>query len=174
MIEKQIKLISCNNIEIILNLINTSIKENKYSILKNENTDNINILFQIKNAFDNTDIPLNISLNKITNEVELIKRNMKDLINEVNMLKKENQELTNEVKILKEKINNNNFVLLVPGEHSQWDKKCPYCNSLDLKKKFALWCESGVSGTYAKYYLHHFCNNCKKRFFAPDNDQWKD
>ena len=84
-------MVSCNNIEIILNLINTSIKENKYSIIKDENKDILNILFQLKNAFDNTDIPLNISLNKITDGVEIITKNMKDLTNEVKILKKENE-----------------------------------------------------------------------------------
>ena len=161
-------MVSCNNIKIILNLINTSIKENKYSIIKDENKDILNILFQLKNAFDNTDIPLNISLNKITDGVEIITKNMKDLTNEVKILKKENEKLLNEVKALKEKINN--VVLLVPGEHSQWDKKCPYCNSSNITKEFSLWCESwhsGVSGKYAKYYLHHFCNTCKKNIFCP-------
>ena len=175
LVERQIKLASCNNIEIIQDLINNSIKENKYSILKNANQEFLNILFQLKNAFDNSDIPLNVSLNKITNSDELIKKNMKDLNDEVKILRKENEELANEVKALKEKINN--VVLFVPGEHSQWDKKCPYCNSSDIKKKFALWCaswHSGVSGNYAKYYLHHFCNTCKKRFFAPDNGGWTD
>ena len=168
-------MVSCNNVEIILNLINTSIKENKYSILKDENKDILNISFQLKNAFDNSDIPLNISLKKIINSDELIKKNMKDLTNEVKMLRKENEELNNEVKALKEKIKN--VVLFVPGEHSQWDKKCPYCNSNDIKKKFGFWCQSwhsGLSGNYIKYYLHHFCNTCQKRFFAPDNGDWKD
>ena len=48
------------------------------------------------------------------------------------MLKKENEQLTNEIKVLKEKLNN--VVLSVPGEHTQWDKKCPYCNSSDIQK----------------------------------------
>ena len=182
--EKQIKLISCNTIDIILNLINASIKENKYSISKNKNdTNEINILFQIKNAFDNTDISLNLSLYKITSESELIKKNLSDLNNEIKKLKKENEELKKqneeikqEVKLLNNKMNTN-AVLLVPGEHNQWDKKCPYCNSADIKKDYALqfksW-HSGTDGPYHKYYLHHFCNNCKKIFFAPDNGYWKD
>ena len=70
-VEKQIKLVSCNNVEIILNLIKISIKENKYSILKDENKDILNISFQLKNAFDNSDIPLNISLKKIINSDEI-------------------------------------------------------------------------------------------------------
>ena len=116
---------------------------------------------------------------KPMNRLNLIKnineKNIKDLTNEVKMLRKENEELSNEVKALKEKLNN--VVLLVPGEHSQWDKKCPYCNSSDIKKRFAFWCQSwhsGVSGQHIKFYLHHFCNTCKKRFFAPDNDNWTD
>ena len=127
LIEKQIKLISFNNINIILNLINSSIKADKYSILRDENKNNINILFQIKNELDNADIPLNISLFKITNEIELIKMNLNDLNKEVKKLRKENQELrkeneeiNKEVKYLKEKVNNN-AVLLVPGEHNQWE-----------------------------------------------------
>ena len=81
LVEKQIKLISCNTIDIIFNLINSSLNENKYSISREEN--NINILFQIKNAFDNSDISLNLSLYKITSETELIKKNLSDLNNEV-------------------------------------------------------------------------------------------
>ena len=91
------------------------------------------------------------------------------------MLKKENEQLTNEIKVLKEKLNN--VVLSVPGEHTQWDKKCPYCNSSDIQKEHSLWCESwhsGTSGKYHKYYLHHFCKTCKKIFFAPDNGNWND
>jgi len=172
LVENQIKLISCNNIETILELINKSIKENTYSILKSEKEGILNILFNLKNVNDNTDIDLNISLNKITNIMELMKINMKDLSNEVKMLRKENEKLT---KALKEKMNN--VVLLVPGQHSQWDKKCPYCKSSDIRKEFSLHYESwhsGVSGKYNKYYLHHFCNACQKRFFAPDNGDWKD
>ena len=96
MIEKQIKLISCNNIDIILNLINSSIEENKYSILRDKDKNNLNILFQIKNAFDNSDIPLELSLFKIINEIGLLKKNMNDLIKEVNKLGKQNEELTKE------------------------------------------------------------------------------
>ena len=168
-------MIFCNNIEFILDLINKSIKENKYSISKYENKDILDILFDLKHAIDSTDITLTLSLNKITNSEELMKKNMNNLINEVKMLRKENEELTNEVKTLKEKMNN--VVLFIPGEHSQWDKKCPYCNSGDIRKKFSLVYESfhsGVSGRYQKFYLHHFCNTCKKRFFAPDNGDWKD
>ena len=99
---------------------------------------------------------------------------MNNLINEIKMLRKENEELTNEVKTLKEKMNN--IVLIVPGEHSQWDKICPYCNSSNIGKEFSLYYESyhsGVSGICEKFYLHHICKTCKKRFFAPDNGYWK-
>lgn len=169
LIEKQIKLVSCNTLEIILELINASIKDNKYLISKDEKKDLLNVLFQLKNAFDNSDISLNLSLNKITNEIELIKKNMKDLINEVKILKKENEELKSKL--------NNNVVLLIPLEHNKWDKSCPYCGSKDLEKKFAFTYENfhyGLSGRYNKFYLHHLCKTCKKRFFAPDNGDWKD
>ena len=169
LVEKQIKLVSCNSIDIIFSLINASIKEKKYSISDNENKEILNISFLIKNAFDNSDIPLNLNVKKNKNEIELLKKNMKELINEVKMLRKENEELKTKI--------NNNVVLLVPCEHSQWDKSCPYCGSKDLSKQFSLVYESyhsGVSGKYDKFYLHHFCNSCKKRFFAPDNGNWKD
>ena len=39
----------------------------------------------MKNAFDNTDIPLNLSLNRITNVDELNKKNIKDLIKSKNV-----------------------------------------------------------------------------------------
>ena len=102
-----------------------------------------------------------------------MKKNMNTLINEVKMLRKENEELTNEVKTLKEKMNN--VILLVPGEYSQWDKKCPYINSINIGKEFSFVYESyhsGVSGSHQKFYLHHICKTCKKRFFAPDNGNW--
>ena len=86
LMEKQIKLISFNNINSILNLINSSIEADKYSILRDENKNNINILFQIKNELDNADIPLNLSLFKITNEIELIKMNLNNLNKEVKKL----------------------------------------------------------------------------------------
>ena len=41
-----------------------------------------------------------------------------------------------DLKILKEKFNN--VVLLFPGEHNKWDKKCPYCNSVDIQKNCSL------------------------------------
>ena len=67
-------MISCNNIEFILDLINKSIKENKYSISKYENKDILDILFDLKHAIDSTDITLNLSLNKITNSEELMEK----------------------------------------------------------------------------------------------------
>ena len=70
--------------------------------------------------------PLNLSLQKNINVKDLIK-NLKYLNTEIKILRKENE-------ALKEKINNN-VVLFVPGEHSQWDKTCPYCNSKDIEKK---------------------------------------
>ena len=149
LIEKQIKLISYNNIDIILNLINSSIEADKYSILRDESNNNINIIFQIKNELDNSVFPLNLQLFK-NNEMELIKMNLNDLNKEVKKLRKENEELrkeneemNKEVKYLKDKAINN-AVLLVPGEHSQWDKRCPYCNSSDIKKNMHYIIKVGI------------------------------
>ena len=110
-----------------------------------------------------------MNLNDLNKEVKKLRKENEEL-------RKENEEMNKEVKYLKDKVINN-IVLLVPGEHNQWDKRCPYCNSTDIKKNHALtyksW-HSGVSGPYHKFYLHHFCNTCKKVFFAPDNGDWKD
>ena len=162
------------NREIILEFIKNSIEDNKYSISKEENKENIfNIIFELKNVFDNKYVSLKLSLSKRANDIEIMKKNIKDFIKEVNNLKKENEELKSKINFLK-----NNSVLLVPLEHSNGiDKTCPYCGSKNIKKLFALqyksW-QSGVSGEYSKYYLHHLYNSCMKRFFAPDSCDWND